>query len=201
MTTPEPSTPGGPDPATADLDTDPALAAAVLEIERHVAGDGWDQRSRLFGLVPTGWLITHEPQLAAQLALDPQAEEGALTSVEHHEPMEEAIEAIVWPASFTGCAAAVERVVLPPEADADRPDDEAAVAQWAHEHPLRQEVRIVAGVTRSGATYCALRLRSHDDDLSVATSTDLAPGLLELLQRSLEPPPHAGGDPREMVEP
>lgn len=179
---------------TADLDTDPALAAAVLEIERHVAGDGWDQRSRLYGLVPTGWLIDNEPALAAQLALDPEAEEGALTPVEHHEPMEEAIERIVWPSSFTGCAAAVERVVLPPEADADRPDDDAAVARWAHEHPLRQEVRIVAGVTRAGATYCALRLRSHDDDLSVATSTDLAPGLLELLQRSLEPPAPEGDD-------
>ena len=30
--------------------------------------------------------------------------------------------------------------------------------------PDRQEVRMVAGATRAGATYCALRLRAHDDD-------------------------------------
>ena len=39
--------------------------------------------------------------------------------------------------------------------------------EFAREHPDRQEVRIVAGATRAGATYCALRLRAHDDDQSV----------------------------------
>ena len=40
------------------------------------------------------------------------------------------------------------------------PDDPAAAAAYAREHPDRQEVRIVAGATRAGATYCALRLRA-----------------------------------------
>ena len=47
-------------------------------------------------------------------------------------------------------------------------------------------MRIVAGVTRAGAAYCALRLREHDDDLSVVAGTDLVPGLLELLRTTLD---------------
>ena len=53
-------------------------------------------------------------------------------------------------------------------------------------HPDRQEVRIVAGATRAGATYCALRLRAHDDDQSVVGGVDLVPQLLQLLGATLE---------------
>ena len=31
------------DPRWGDLDADPALASAILEIEQHLSGDGWDQ--------------------------------------------------------------------------------------------------------------------------------------------------------------
>ena len=34
-------------------DADPALAAAVLEIEAHIAESGWDQPARLYALVAT----------------------------------------------------------------------------------------------------------------------------------------------------
>ena len=34
-----------------------ALVASLMEIERHVAGLGWDQPARLFALVPTVELI------------------------------------------------------------------------------------------------------------------------------------------------
>jgi len=47
-------------------------------------------------------------------------------------------------------------------------------------------VRIVAGATRAGATYCALRLKAHDEDQSVVGGADLVPGLLELLKATLE---------------
>ena len=50
----------------------------------------------------------------------------------------------------------------------------------------RLEVRIVAGVTRAGSTYCALRLRAHDDDQSVVGGSDVVPGLLALLGATLE---------------
>ena len=38
-------------------DVDPALAEAVLEIESHIAGDGWDQPARLYALVDTAALV------------------------------------------------------------------------------------------------------------------------------------------------
>ena len=54
-------------------------------------------------------------------------------------------------------------------------------------HPERQEVRIVAGATRERTTYCALRLRAHDDDQSVVGGADLVPELIALLGATLEP--------------
>ena len=62
-----------------------------------------------------------------------------------------------------------------------------AWAEFARSHPDRQEVRIVAGVTRAGASYCALRLRSHDDPTSVMAGADLVPQLTQLLAATLEP--------------
>jgi hypothetical protein len=66
------------------------------------------------------------------------------------------------------------------------PADPAAAEQYAAEHPDREEVRIVAAATRDGATHCALRMRSHDDPLSVVEAPDLVPALLELLRSTLE---------------
>ena len=190
----------GPDPEltpelnpdlTADLDTDPALAAAVLEIEAHIAEGGWDQPARLYALVDTGQLVEREPALAAAMGLDAASEQGSLTPVEQDQlapdrPLESVLEAIVWPAGVAGCAAVVERLVLPPDADAEIPEDRARAEEYAREHPDRQDVRIVAGATRAGSTYCALRLRAHDDAQSVVGGTDLVPALLELLRSTLD---------------
>ena len=177
-----------PDP---DLDVDPALAAAVLEIEAHIAEGGWDQPARLYALVDTAQLVAREPALASAMGLDSASAEGSLTPVEQDQlspdrPLETVLEQIVWPSDVTGCAAVVERLVLPPDADTQIPDDPAAADEFAREHPDRQEVRIVAGVTRTGSTYCALRLRAHDDDQSVVGGGDLVPQLLALLGATLE---------------
>jgi len=174
-----------------DLDTDPALAAAVLEIETHAAAEGWDRPARLFALVDTAALVEREPALAAAMGLDEASAQGSLTPVEQDQlapdqPLEDALQSISWPPGVAGCAAVVERLVLPPDADADIPDDRASAEEFAREHPERQEVRIVAGATRTGATYCALRLRAHDDDQSVVGGADLVPGLLQLLGATLE---------------
>jgi hypothetical protein len=80
----------------------------------------------------------------------------------------------------------VERLVLPPQADAEILEDPDRAAEYASEHPDRQEVRIVAGATRAGSTYCALRLRAADDDQSVLAGADLVPGLLALLSDTLD---------------
>jgi hypothetical protein len=170
---------------------DPALAAAVLEIEAHLAVEGWDQPSRLYALVDTAELVRREPALAAAMGLDDTSAAGSLTPIEqdelpHHQRLEETLEQISWPGEVTGCAAVVERLVLPPGADTAVPDDPVDAEAFARIHPDRQEVRIVAGVTRAGASYCALRLRAHDDDQSVVGGTDVVPGLIALLRATLE---------------
>jgi hypothetical protein len=172
-------------------DVDPALAAAVLEIEAHLAADGWDQPSRLYALVETAELVRREPTLAAAMGLDDRSAAGSLTPVEQdelppHQRLEETLELITWPDEVIGCAAVVERLVLPPGADAAVPNNPAEAEAFARIHPERQEVRIVAGVTRAGASYCALRLRAHDDDLSVVSGADVVPGLITLLRATLD---------------
>ena len=173
------------------LDVDVALRTAVREIETHASEAGWDQPARLYALVPTSDLLAREPALAAAMGLDEVAAAGSLTPVEQDDvpvdkPLEAVLGQIMWPAEVFGCAAVVERLVLPPTADGELPEDPGAAEQYAADHPDRQEVRIVAGATRDGATYCALRMRSHDDAFSVLESPDLVPALLELLRSTLE---------------
>jgi hypothetical protein len=166
---------------------DPALREAIREIEAHASQSGWDQPARLFALVDTAALVTREPGLAAAMGLT--AESEGLTAVEQEElpgsALEETLLGIEWPPEVSGCAAVVERFVLPPSVEAQIPDDDDEARAFAAEHPERHEVRIVAGATRAGATYCAMRLRTHDDDLSVLEAPDLVPTLLELLLSTL----------------
>jgi hypothetical protein len=173
------------------FEVDAVLASAVREIEVHAAEAGWDQPSRLYALVPTSDLLAREPALAAAMGLDAASAAGSLTPVEQdHTPvdrsLEEVLEQIMWPAEVFGCAAVVERLVLPPDADDQIPEDPEEAEEFAASHPERQEVRIVAAATREGSTYCALRFRSHDDASSVVESPDLVPALLELLASTLD---------------
>ncbi|GAA5117256.1 PPA1309 family protein [Alloalcanivorax gelatiniphagus] len=179
-----------PDALVEALPEDPALAAAVLEIEAHVAQDGWDQPARLYALVDTATLVAQEPALAAAMSIDGPGDDGSFTPIEQEalppgQALEAALPTIAWPESVAGCAAVLERLVLPPGTDDDIPDDPAEAELFAREHPDRQEVRMVAGVTRAGASYCALRLRAHDDEQSVVNGTELVPGLLDLLHATL----------------
>lgn len=174
-----------------ELDVDPALAAAVLEIEGHVAEQGWDQPARLYALVETARIVAREPDLARAMGLDDTSAAGSLTPVEQDQlrpdqPLEQVLESITWPAGVAGCAAVVERLVLPPGVDGQLPDDAVEAERFAREHPERHEVRIVAGATRGGSTYCALRLRAHDDDQSIVAGVDVVPGLLQLVTATLE---------------
>ncbi|MCW2780570.1 MAG: hypothetical protein JWR35_1019 [Marmoricola sp.] len=172
------------------------LQGVVLEIEAHVAQSGWDQPAKLFALVETADLVVREPALAEMLGIDPASAKG-LTPIEQDpvpadRSIEEVLQEIVWPDEVAGCAAVLERLVLPPEADDEIPEDPDAAAEYAANHPERQEVRIVAAVIRGGESFCALRLRSHDEDASVMGGPDVVPGLLELLHATLDP--DASGD-------
>jgi hypothetical protein len=65
-----------------------ALIAALIELERHVMADGWDQPPRLFALVHTDDVVAAEPQLAADLGLRGAADGGpadALTAIEQEQ--------------------------------------------------------------------------------------------------------------------
>jgi len=180
-----------PQPPVAEPDVDVVLREAVREVEAHVADAGWDQPARLYALVPTSDLLAREPALAAAMGLDEAAAAGSLTPVEQDEvpvdtPLETVLARIMWPAEVVGCAAVVERLVLPPAANESMPADPVEAERYAAEHPDREEVRIVAAATRDGSTYCALRMRSHDDALSVVEAPDLVPALLQLVRSTLD---------------
>lgn len=140
----------------------PELGPVVRELELDAASGGWDQPARLFALVRTDELLDREPGLADMLA-----DSGSLTPIEQEELpadlLEEILPQIGWPDEVAGAAAVVE---------ATQPDG--------------SEVRIVAAVDRNGGTWCALRMRAHDEDASVLVGADLVPTLVELLRATFE---------------
>ncbi|MFI9242870.1 PPA1309 family protein [Streptomyces sp. NPDC053086] len=164
------------------------LTRAVLEIDEYVSGLGWDQPARLFALVDTAQLRAQEPSLAAQLGLQDESETVGLTPIEQDEipsgdPLDEFLGTIAWPDAVTGCALTVERLMLPPSAEAQVPSglNEAGLAQWVAQHPERQEVRMTVAVLRDGSRDAALRLREKDSPTEVLTGPDLVPGLADAL--------------------
>jgi len=165
------------------------LRRATLEIDAASTQAGWDQPARLYALVHTDRLLAQEPSLATSLGL--AAGSTGFTAVEQ-EPLdtsrslEDVLSEIEWPPEVAGCAAAVERLVLPPSAEGSLPDEPAAQRAYAAAHPQRQEVRIVAAVLRDGSAHCALRVRGHDEPQDLVEGPDLVPGLLRLLSDTLD---------------
>lgn len=177
------------DPDGTPLAANP-LTRAVLEIDGYAAGLGWDQPARLFALVDTAHLRTHEPALADQLGLG-DGTPGGLTPIEQDElppgtALDEFLATIAWPEVIAGCALTVERLMLPPSAEASLPAetegmDDAALAAWVGDHPERQEVRMTVAVLRDGARESAVRLRAKDTPSQVLTGPALVPGLADAL--------------------
>jgi hypothetical protein len=182
-----------------------ALSRAVIEIERHVSSGGWDQPAQLFALVPTVELLRAEPQLAAELGAEDASQpltpvaQGELPGGMDDENLADALARIEWPDGVSGCALAVERIVLPAAAEAGLPDDGAdiEIARLAGSDPRRHEVRMVAAVLRDGDRFGAVRLRTHDEDTAVLTGTDLVPTLCEVLSLTFEPAADGKGDNEE----
>jgi hypothetical protein len=164
------------------------LPPLVREIEKHVADGGWDQGVRLFALVPTADLLAREPALGT--LLDP-SEQDSLTPVEQeelpdHASIEELLAGLAWPSDVAGAALVVERIVLPPEAEADLPDDEQSALAVLAEHPLRQDVRLAVATLRDGSRWSAMRFRRHDDPVQVLVGPDLVPRLADALAATLD---------------
>ncbi len=172
-----------------------ALSRAVIEIEKHVSSAGWDQPAQLFALVPTEELLRAEPQLAAELGTEDASQpltpvaQGELPGVLEDEHLADALARIEWPDGVTGCALAIERIVLPASAEAglSSVESDAELARMAGSDPRRHEVRMIAAVLREGDRFGAVRLRSHDEDSAVLTGTDLVPTLCEVLSLTFEP--------------
>lgn len=172
-----------------------ALSLAVTDIERHVAQQGWDGPVYVFALVNTARMLAADPGLADQLP--PEAVQAAeedpyhLTPVEQDElpdasDLNELLAQLAWPPSVDGAAVCVERIMVPPEAEKDLPADEQEAIAALMAHPQRDDVRIVVGALRTGETWCAVRMRSHDADDAVVSSADAVPGLLAALQTTFE---------------
>lgn len=169
------------------------LPRLVREIEEHVAAAGWDQPTRLYALVPTADLLAREPGLADVIGgVAPGSEAVAeLTALEQeelpaHASVEELLAGLAWPPDVAGVALVVERVFLPPEVEADLPDDEDAALALLRSHPLRQDVRLTVAALRGGDRLSAMRFRLHDDAAQVLLGPDLVPQLAEALAATLE---------------
>jgi hypothetical protein len=172
-----------------------ALSRAVIEIEKHVSTAGWDQPAQLFALVPTAELLAAEPQLAAELGAEDASQpltpvaQGELPGGMEDEHLADALAQIEWPDGVSGCALAIERIVLPSSAEdgLSSVESDAELARMAGSDPRRHEVRMVAAVLREGDRFGAVRLRAHDEDGAVLTGTDLVPTLCEVLSLTFEP--------------
>lgn len=164
------------------------LVTSALETERHVAGAGWDQPPRLFALVRTAGLLEREPHLRTQIA---EEEEDGLTAIEQEglpdaSSLESILAQLAWPEEVDGVALAVERLVVPPEAERDLPGDPEEAAEALAAHPDRKDVRLLVAVLRDGESACLLRQRDHDTDDKVASGPDIAPGLVQALSATLQ---------------
>ncbi|MCF2706595.1 hypothetical protein I6E29_04855 [Arcanobacterium haemolyticum] len=172
-----------------------AIREAVREIESYVSTFGWDGPIRVFALIRSAQALIDNPDLASELPSDVPVEAAqnpdALFSVEQEnlppaESIEHLLAQIAWPETVAGAAISCERITLPPEAEADLPDDPAAAEEFLATDPRREDVRIVVGVDREGSSWCALRMRSHDTNDEVLQSADLIPDLVAALKATFE---------------
>lgn len=172
-----------------------ALRDAVLDIDRFVAKDGWDGPVRVFALVKALPALQANPDLAEELPEDVAASAvtnpDVIFSVEQEglpqaTTLEELLAQLAWPSEVDGAAIVAERIIVPPSAEKDLPDDPEQALLALSNHPDRQDVRMVVGVTRAGQSWCAIRTQANDSDDAVVESADAVPGLVAALQSTFD---------------
>ncbi|MGQ0632747.1 MAG: PPA1309 family protein [Sporichthyaceae bacterium] len=163
----------------------PFLHTSLLEIESHVAADGWDQPTRCFALVETATLLREEPGLAEQLIAAGIEQPPAFTPIEQDEGLWEDLDGtlptITWGPQVVGCAVAIERLVLPAEVEIEIEHDSPEMPAYVQAHPQREEIRLVVAVLRNGSVDAVLRMRSKDTIEDSLFGPELAPGLAQVL--------------------
>lgn len=176
--------------ATANPDP---LRRVVHEIEKGASRLGWDRPPTIYALVPTPELLA-APDLPADVADqlragwdgDPHHLSAILQDPLAEDNLEEVLPQLQWPETVGGAAVSVERVILPPEAESQIPDDPEDAANFVADHPNREDVRLTVGVLRDGRSWCAVRTRAFDDDSQVGAGAELVPELIELLSAGFE---------------
>ncbi|MGC5628341.1 PPA1309 family protein [Georgenia sp. Z1344] len=172
-----------------------AVRAAVMDLERHAARSGWDGPVVVAALVRTGEALAADPSIESSLGVEAvlagRADPEHLFAVEQEglpeaDTLDELLGRLAWPDEVAGAAIVVERIVVPPEAEAGLPSDPEESLAALRAHPAREDVRMAVGVLRSGESWCALRTRAHDDDTMVAGSPDAVPGLVHALAATFE---------------
>ena len=173
-----------------------ALARVVVEIERRAAARGWDAPVGVFALVRTAAALAQDPDLAGLLDTaaieEARADPCALTVIEQEglppaADLGDLLGRLAWPSAVDGAAVSVERIMVGPasEAGAEAIEDPDERIAFLRARPDRQDVRLVAGVLRSGEAWCAVRARSHDSDAAVIQGEAVVPGLVEALAATL----------------
>lgn len=177
------------------LSDEQRIITAVLEVERHAHDEGWDGPPKLFALGRLDSLMASEPEFVAALQLNTDGQDSdplTLIPIEQEwesltGPLDEALAKIMWPEQVVGAAITMERIMLPPEAEADvasEPDSQTQ-QQLALNHPQRQDMRVAVAVLRAGPQMCAIRVRAAtSNEPVVATATDpeqSSPSLAELI--------------------
>ena len=168
-----------------------ALARVVVEIERRAAARGWDAPVGVFALVRTA-ALAQEPDLAGLLDAaaieEARADPCALTAIEQKglppaADLGDLLGRLTWPPAVDGAAVSVERIMVGPasEAGAEAIEDPGERIAFLQARPDRQDVRLVAGVLRSGESWCAVRARSRDSDEAVVQGEAVVPGLIGAL--------------------
>ena len=194
-----------------DLDVDPALAAAVLEIEtprrrRRLGPAGPALRA---GRHRRSW-CAREPALAAAMGLD---DASAARLADRRSSRTSCRPTSRSRRCSSRSSGPTRSPAAPPsssgwccrrradDADPGRPGGGRRSSRAST--PTGRRCGSWRARPAHGATYCALRLRAHDDDQSVVGGADLVPGLLALLRATLERrvrhEPRAGDDRERAV--
>lgn len=171
-----------------------ALANVVHDIELGASRAGWDHAPSLYALVTTSELLGQQdlpPDIADQVRAGWDGSPSHLSAVVQEDLPEDELEELLghlgWPEQVAGAALSVERIIVPPEVEAQAPEDPEEALAFISEHPARTDVRLAVGVLRTGESWCAMRARTFDSDDQVMTGSNLVPGLVEALRASFAP--------------